>query len=172
MRVLAVDPGSRRIGLALSDEEGAVALPLATIERAGEADAARRVAEAARERDAGAVVVGLPLEMDGTEGPAARRARRFADAVAQAVDVPVVLWDERLTTVQAERALQEAGVRGRARRRVVDQAAATVLLQSYLDARSRRRDEDTWDEGGIDASDRAGAEAAARRGAGRGRRGR
>lgn len=174
MRVLGVDPGSRRIGLALSDDEGRVALPLETVERAGEAQAARRVAEIAQREGAAQIVVGLPLDMDGTEGPSARRARRFAEAVEAAAGLPLVMWDERLTTVTAERALRETGVRGRERKKVVDQAAATVLLQSYLDAReARRRHEDGWaHEEEIDAGGRAEAEAAARRGGGRGRRGR
>lgn len=148
MRVLAVDPGSRRIGLALSDEEGSIALPLETVERRGEAAAVRRIAEVVRERGAREIVVGLPLELDGTEGPAARRARLFAGAIEREVEVPVVLWDERLTTVSAERALRESGVRGAKRRRVVDQVAATVLLSGYLEARRARAgdgDADRWD---------------------------
>ena len=171
MRILGVDPGSRRIGLALSDEEGRVALPLDTISRSGEEAAARAVGDRARDEGATEIVMGLPLEMDGTEGAAAKRARRFAGAVERASGLSVVMWDERLTTVAAENALRTAGVRGKAARSVVDRTAAAVLLQSYLDARSRRRDEgDTWEE--TDAHDRAGAEAAARRGADRGRRGR
>jgi len=139
MRILAVDPGSRRIGLALSDEEARVALPLETLERGGGADrAAREVAAVARREGAGEIVVGLPLEMDGREGPSARRARRFGEAVGEAAGLPVVMWDERLTTAQASRALREGGVRARDERRIIDQAAATVLLQSYLEARERR----------------------------------
>lgn len=149
MRVLAVDPGSRRIGLALSDEAGAVALPLQTVERRSEEAAVRRIAEVAREQGAGEIVVGLPLELDGTEGPAARRARRFAEAVRREAEVPVVMWDERLTTLMAERALRDTGVCGSKRRRVVDQAAATVLLSGYLEARRARAgdgDAETWDD--------------------------
>jgi putative Holliday junction resolvase len=149
VRILGVDPGSRRIGLALSDEEGRIALPLDTLVRSGE-DAAGAVAERARHEGAREIVIGLPLEMDGTDGPAAKRARRFAAAVERASGVHVVLWDERLTTVVAERALREAGVKGADRKRVVDQAAATVLLQGYLDARGEGRKwrEDDDDAGG------------------------
>ncbi len=142
MRRLGVDPGSRRIGLSLSDEDGRIAMPHSTVERRGAADAARRVAEVVQETGAGEVVMGLPLRLDGTKGDAARRARSLGEAIASRSDVPVVYWDERLTTVQAERALREADVRGAARRQVVDQAAATVLLQSYLDAKTER----TWSE--------------------------
>jgi putative Holliday junction resolvase len=172
VRILGVDPGSRRVGLALSDEDGRVALPLDTLERRGEDEAARAVAARARVEGAGAIVMGLPLDMDGSEGAAARRARRFADAVSRAGEVPVVLWDERLTTVAAERALREAGVRGKDKKRVVDQAAATVLLQGYLDAQARRGGEESDDRWGEDENDRAQAEADARRGGGRARRGR
>lgn len=138
MRRLGVDPGSVRIGLAISDEDGRIATPLATVLRAGEGAAADRIAEQARQSGVEEIVVGLPLRMDGTEGDAARRARSLGDAIAARVKVPIVYWDERLTTVQAERALSEADVRGPARRAVVDQAAATLLLQSYLDARTEK----------------------------------
>ena len=150
MRILGVDPGSRRIGLALSDEEGRIALPLDTVVRGGD-DAAEAVAERARIEGAREIVIGLPLEMDGTDGPAAKRARRFAAAVERASGLRVVLWDERLTTVAAERALREAGVRGADKKRVVDQVAATVLLQGYLDARSNEGR--TWHEDDDDGGD-------------------
>lgn len=146
MKRLGVDPGQRRIGLAVADGEVAIAVPFGTVR--GGPGGVERVAEVAREQGVDALVVGLPLKMDGTEGTAARRARAFARELGQATGLPVFLWDERLTTVAAERTLREMGVRGRDRRRVVDQGAATVMLQSYLDAPAGARSEERWrDEG-------------------------
>jgi len=136
MRILAIDPGSRRIGLALSDEDGRLASPLRTIVRAGKEAAIREVVEAARAAEASEVIVGLPLRTDGREGPEAARARAFGAAVGDALGLSVVFWDERFTTALAHRMLREAGASGRARRAVVDQAAAAVLLQSYLDSKA------------------------------------
>jgi putative Holliday junction resolvase len=142
-RVLAVDWGKRRLGLAVSDPTGLIAQALRGVEVHGQRHALDQVCEAAREWEAEAVVVGLPLLMDGTEGQAAREVRSFAEALAARSGLPVATLDERLTTVQAERALREgrgrrgaaAGRRARARADV-DVAAAVLLLQSYLD-RSR-----------------------------------
>lgn len=132
MRVLGVDTGSKRIGLSLSDEERMLASPLRTIERRGGLDRAiADVAAEVRSHSVERVVVGLPLSLDGHEGPAAKRARIFGEELAKATGVPVDFWDERFTTQAASHALKELGAR-RARR-VVDQAAATILLQSYLD---------------------------------------
>jgi len=142
MRILAVDPGSSRIGLALSDEDGRIALPLRTVHRSGLDQAVRDVVEEATAAGVERIIVGLPLSMDGTEGSAARRARAFAAHIEALARVPVVMWDERLTTVAAERSLDEAGVRGPRRRAIIDQAAAMILLQSYLDAMPRASAED------------------------------
>jgi putative Holliday junction resolvase len=145
MRVLGVDPGARRIGVAVSDEDGVLATPERTIEVRGGAAGLDRaldvLARVVREQAAAEVVIGLPLKLDGREGEASRRARRFARGLERRVEAKVVLWDERMTTVQAERALREGGVRGAKQRQVVDRAAAAVILQSYLDAR-RGRDGD------------------------------
>lgn len=157
MVVMGLDPGERRVGIALGDDETGMALPRETLERGRDLEAvARAVAERARQEGAERIVVGLPLKLDGTEGLAARRARAFGTAVEREAGLPVVYWDERLTTAQAERSLGEIGVRGRDRRRVVDQAAAALMLQSYLDARDDRRwRDDASDEGpgGDDAAD-------------------
>lgn len=134
VRRLGVDPGTVRVGLALSDPEGLLASPHETLVPKGEADAVRLVVAAVRANDVGCVVIGLPLRLDGGESTASQRARRFAERVREASGVEVVLWDERLTTAAAERVLREAGVGGRRGRRVVDRVAAAVLLQSYLDA--------------------------------------
>ena len=131
-RILAVDPGSRRIGLALSDERRTLASPLATIERRGQ-DPVEMVMSRAFELGVSLIVVGLPLRLDGRVGPEALRSRRFADELERRSGIEVVLLDERFTTVSAERRLREAGVRGRRRGAIRDQAAAAVLLQGYLD---------------------------------------
>ena len=134
MRRIGVDPGSRRTGLALAEPDVQVAYPLKTIEHKGLRQAAALVAEEVRLANAQQVVVGLPLRTDGSEGEAARRVREFAKLIESATTVPVVLWDERLSTVEVERRLSLARVFGRKRRKVVDQAAATLILQSYLDS--------------------------------------
>lgn len=134
--VVGIDPGEARIGIAVSDDAKTIAFPRETVSaRGGWAESAVRVREALSDDDIVLVVVGLPLRLDGTEGEAARRARGLGTALAAALDAEVVYWDERLTTVMAERALTEMGRRGRKKREVVDQSAATILLQGYLDAK-------------------------------------
>lgn len=136
MRVVALDLGRQRVGVAVSDSAGVVAVPSTTVVRTGDAARdRRRVADEIRDLGAERVVVGLPLSLDGSEGPAAAWAREEAAAIAALLDegVPVELYDERLTTVSARRSLVAAGVKGRDRRRVVDQVAAAVLLQAWLD---------------------------------------
>lgn len=139
MRILAVDPGTRRVGLALSDEDGAIATPHSTVERTSKADAIRKVVAVARAESVGSIVVGLPLRLDGSEGPEAKRARELADAIGRESGLPVVLVDERFTSTQAERALDVMGVSQRERRGKVDQMAAAILLQGYLDREARDR---------------------------------
>lgn len=136
MRVLGIDLGSKRIGIAVSDVTATVASPLTMIERSRSSrHDLRRLAALAREEEAGCIVVGLPYEMSGRKGSAARSAENEARALASVVDVPVELCDERLTTVTAQRALAEGGVPGRARRQVIDKVAAAVMLQAWLDGR-------------------------------------
>lgn len=138
--LLGVDVGEVRVGLAASDPMGLLAHPVATLAR-DEKDGSdlERIAEVARERAAVGVVVGLPRSLSGAEGVAAQRARRYAVALQRLLEVPVYLWDERLTTVDAHRNLRASGVRGRDQRRVVDQAAAVLILQAALEARSAGR---------------------------------
>ncbi|MCS7236504.1 MAG: Holliday junction resolvase RuvX [Armatimonadota bacterium] len=133
-RVLAVDYGSRRIGLAISDPTGTATEPLPNVQRRGDDQAAREVAELARRHGAQTIVVGLPLRLDGTEGPEAQAVRRFAGRVEQYCAVPVRLWDERLTSVQAERLLTAGGVRRERRRVLRDRLSAALLLRSFLEA--------------------------------------
>lgn len=135
MRRLGIDHGERRVGIALSDEDGSFAQPHDTLERRDPKELVARIAALAKEHGVEEIVVGLPLHLDGREGASARRARRFAEEIEKATGLPVVMWDERLTTAAAERALSEAGVKSRGQRKVVDKVAAALLLQSYLDSR-------------------------------------
>ena len=135
-RHLGLDVGDRRIGVALSDETATLASPLATLTRTGGRRDAAAVAELARRHEVAAVVVGLPLNMDGTRGPQAAKVEAFAEALRRRLEVPVVALDERLTTVEAEERLRQAGRGWRERRQAIDQAAAVVILQEYLDRRS------------------------------------
>ncbi len=135
-RVVGVDLGSRRIGVAVSDRAGLVAVPHGTIERSGDPARDRAAIGAVVEELGGErVLVGLPLSLDGSRGPAADRASDEAVALGGVLSVPVELADERLTTVIANRSLASAGVGSRGRRRRVDEVAATVLLQAWLDAK-------------------------------------
>ncbi len=138
MRVVGLDLGTRRIGVAVSDSDGSVAAPHTVIERSGD-EAADRVAigKVARDLGAGKLVVGLPLSLDGSRGPAATRAEQEAEALEVATGIPVELHDERLTTVAASRAPRAKG--RKKTRRVVDDAAAALILQSWLDVRRVRR---------------------------------
>jgi putative Holliday junction resolvase len=136
-RVLGLDLGDARVGVAISDPDRRLAVPLGTV-RTGAPDDLKAIAKLVREHDVTLVVLGLPLTMAGERGTRARHAEGFADALRSVLEVPVVLQDERLSTVEAERALREAGATGRERRRRVDRSAATVILQSYLDANAGR----------------------------------
>lgn len=136
--VLALDLGDVRIGVAVSDPDRRVAVPVGTVHVGRPPGELTAIAGLVAERGATLVVVGLPLNMDGSRGPRVAHAESFADTLRGFLDVPVELWDERLTTVEAERGLREAGVRGRDRRAVVDAAAARVLLQGWLDAHRPR----------------------------------
>ncbi len=143
MRVVGIDLGTRRIGIAVSDSSGILASPRGTVERSGnpERDRAALVA-IVEEEGAGRVVVGLPVSLDGRNGPAARAAQAEADALGAAVapmGVTVETFDERFTTVSAQRDLAEAGLRGGRQRAVIDQAAATVMLQAWLEAHPESR---------------------------------
>ena len=137
MRSLGIDPGMRRVGLSLSDEDGYLASPYKTLQRVDDASLLRALCDEIRANEVGQVVLGLPLRMSGEEGPEAKRARRLATAIERAASVKVAMWDERLTTVAAERELRGVGLRAGRKKALLDQAAATLLLQSYLDAHRR-----------------------------------
>jgi putative Holliday junction resolvase len=138
VRVVGIDLGERRIGVAVSDSSGTLASPRCTIERTGDDAAAwDELAAVVEAEGARRVVVGLPLSLNGRRGPAARAAQADADALARRLEdrgVTVETFDERLTTVSAARSLAASGHRGARRRAKIDQAAAAVLLQAWLDA--------------------------------------
>ncbi len=135
-RHMGLDVGDRRIGVALSDETATLASALTTVSRVGGRKDAAAVADLARRHEVAAVVVGLPLNMDGTRGPQAEKVLGFVEGLRRRLaPVPVVTRDERLTTVEAEEKLREAGMGWKERKRLVDQVAAVVILQEYLDER-------------------------------------
>lgn len=136
--VLGLDLGDARIGVAISDPERRLAVPVGTVHVGRPPGELLAIAELVRERGASLIVVGLPLSLRGEHGARARHVDAFADALARVVEIPIELQDERLSTVEAERALAAAGTPGRERRRVVDASAATVILQAWLDARGHQ----------------------------------
>ena len=135
IRILGLDIGSVRIGVALSDPLGMTAQPLEVIDRK-RTDPHRRIADLVAEHEVTRVVVGRPLRLDGREGPAVAAVDKFVEALAQHVSIPIETWDERLTTAQAERAMIAGGARRDKRKGSIDKIAAALILQSYLDANS------------------------------------
>ena len=138
MRVLAIDPGTVRLGLALSDPSGTIAQPLTVLTRRSEPEDLAAITKLVQAHDIELIVVGLPRLLDGRLATAAQDAQRFGERVGRATGRPVAYWDERLTTVAAERYLIEQGKRRNKRRQEVDRMAATLLLQGYLDYQRRR----------------------------------
>jgi len=133
---MGLDLGQRRVGVAISDPLGSFAMPHATLEipRGGEFPL-RDLLEMVENSGAEGIVVGLPMRLDGTLGPEAEAAERFAADLRTKISLEVVMWDERLSSVEAERLLEEAGVRSKRRRAITDRVAAAVVLQSFLDSR-------------------------------------
>ncbi len=134
-RVLGVDFGQARIGVAISDELGMLAHPLETIPAGRLEQAARRIAQIAQEKDVEHVVLGLPRHMSGATGVAAEHVTTFADKLRPLLKCDIILWDERLTTTAANRALRDAGQKTKHTRGIVDQVAAQMILQGYLDSK-------------------------------------
>lgn len=132
-RILGIDLGQARTGIAVSDELRMLAHPLETITSSSTVKVAHRVQEIAAEKKVDCIVVGLPRNMNGTLGPAAEMAQKFVNSLRLLVACEVVTWDERLSTVAAQRALQDAGKKTRETRGIRDQIAAQIILQSYLD---------------------------------------
>jgi len=135
MRILALDVGDKRIGVAISDPSQLLARSLKVIQRGSRQEDFAAVARLVEEYEVERVVVGYPRSLDGTVGEQADKVERYAAGLAKAMDVPLVLWDERFSTVSAERLMREAGSRGKKRRERVDAVAAAVILQDYLDSR-------------------------------------
>lgn len=137
MRVVGIDLGTKRIGVAVSDPTRTLASPFTVIERRGDrAQDHKAIATVVEEAEAERVVVGLPLSLDGSMGPAAQAAAAEADELAGVLSVPVETFDERLTTVTADKSMMERRMKADARRRVVDKVAAAVMLQAWLDSRA------------------------------------
>tara|TARA_B100001142_G_scaffold318982_1_gene361832 strand:+ start:1023 stop:1433 length:411 start_codon:yes stop_codon:yes gene_type:complete len=136
MRAVGIDLGEKRIGVAISDSDGRVATPYETVARSGSRDQDHRLIRAiVEEVEAEILVVGLPLSLDGDEGKAALNARKEAELLQQVVAIPLAMHDERLTTVEAERMLQEQGLDAVQRRKIVDKVAASIILQAWMDGR-------------------------------------
>ena len=136
MRILALDHGTVRIGVALSDELKMIASPLEFIPAEPFAEVLTKLRELIRDKEVELIVIGMPRNMDGTYGPAAEKVREFGTALKDAIAIPIKLWDERLTSTQANKLLISGGVRRDKRKEKVDGMAAAIFLQSYLDASS------------------------------------
>jgi putative Holliday junction resolvase len=138
-KALGIDPGSARVGLALSDDLGMLAHPLETVNVKGAGDVAAYVAGVVRREKVEVVVLGLPRNMDGSHGPAAAKTREFGEKLRATIPgCELVYWDERMTSVAAQRALHETGRNTKQSRSVIDQVAAQMILQGYLDSRAMR----------------------------------
>ena len=133
MRILALDHGTRRIGVAVSDETRTIAQPLEYIPAEPFAGFLDRLKQLIREKEVDLILIGLPRNMDGSYGPAAEKVQTFVGVLANAITIPIKTWDERLTSVQANRVLIQGGARRDKRKQKVDQTAAAILLQSFLD---------------------------------------
>lgn len=138
MRILALDHGSKRMGVAVCDEMEMMAQPLEFIPAEPFDQFLARLKTLIKEKEIELIVVGMPRNMDGSYGPAALKVQEFVAILKDALAVPIQTWDERLTTTQAHRLLREGGQRRQQRKQTVDGAAAAILLQSYLDARAQR----------------------------------
>jgi putative Holliday junction resolvase len=136
VRILAIDHGTKRMGIAISDELQMIAQPVEFIPAEPFAEFLARLKELLREKEVELIVVGMPRNMDGSYGPAALKVQDFVAVLRNAVTVPIRTWDERLTSVQANRFLLEGNVRREKRKEKVDKMAAAILLQSYLDGQS------------------------------------
>jgi putative Holliday junction resolvase len=136
-RLLGLDVGSKTVGLALSDVTRSIATPYGTVRRTKFTEDAKAIREAVEKNQVGALVIGLPINLDGSEGPRAQSTRAFARNLAARVEVPMIFWDERLSTAAVERHLIEAGASRKRRAQVIDRMAAAYILQGALDRLSR-----------------------------------
>ena len=138
MKIMAIDYGDARTGFAISDRSEFLASPIGTVPERNVERLADKAAQTAAEYGAGEIIVGLPINMNGTEGPRAEKCRAFAELLKERTDLPVRMWDERSTTVTAHNILNETNVRGKARKAVVDTVAATIILEGYLEYRRKK----------------------------------
>ena len=132
-KALGIDLGDARVGVAISDDLGMLAHPLETI-AVKTSDVKKRILTLVAERGAQTIIVGMPRNMDGTYGPAATKAKEFIEALRISTEIKVIAWDERLTTVSAQRSLHEAGKNTKKQRPIIDQVAAQIILQGWLDS--------------------------------------
>lgn len=138
MRILCVDYGDARTGLAHCDKYESIASPSGTVFEWNKDKCLQKVAEKARELESELIVVGLPVNMDGTQGERALKCRKFAEKLQEITGIETVLWDERVTTMQAINILNETNVRGKKRKEVIDTVAATLILESYMQYRKKK----------------------------------
>ena len=136
MRVLAIDHGTKRMGIAVSDPSGMIALPLEFIPAEPVNALLSRLKTLIHEKEVELILVGMPRSMDGSYGPAAEKVQEFLAVLQEAIAIPIKTWDERLTSTQANRMLLQTDMRRKERKQKVDQAAAAILLQSFLDSRN------------------------------------
>lgn len=139
MRIMCIDLGTKTIGLAVSDPMGVIALPVTTLRRKAVEKDIEEVVKAASEREVVLIIVGMPINMDGSEGARARQTRKFAERLKAATALPVEFWDERLSTAAVTRVLIDADVSRAKRKDAVDKLAAAYILQGYLDSQMRTR---------------------------------
>ncbi len=139
MKIMAVDYGDARTGLAVCDRTEFLASPIGTIEERNANVLAMKVAHMAKQYEVGEIVVGLPVNMNGSYGPRAEKCRNFANMLNELTEIPVNMWDERSTTVTAHQILNQTNVRGKDRKAVVDTVAATVILEGYLEYRRKNK---------------------------------
>lgn len=135
LRILALDVGNKRIGAALSDELNILAQPLYTIHRKGLERDIQEIVNIIKEKNVGTVIVGLPKNMDGTVGFQGEKTQKFAEILMQNIEVPLIMWDERLTTVSARRIMIENDVKQKDKKNLVDTVAAVVILENYLNSK-------------------------------------
>jgi putative Holliday junction resolvase len=143
---MGLDVGDRRVGVAVSDEMGLTAQPVMTLVRANRRQDARSLLRVIRKHRCSAIVVGNPLYMSGDQSPQAAKAQAFAEMLREETGLPVYLWDERLTTTEAHRHLHASGVAGSDHKKVVDQVAAVLILQGFLDAQTIRAEQNSANE--------------------------
>ncbi len=145
MRILGLDVGDKTIGVALSDEMGWTAQALEVIQRKGLSQDIKKIKDILNEYQVGEIVVGLPKNMNGKEGEQAKKVREFLERLEAGVRLPIKTWDERLTTVAAERTLLQGDLSRAKRKRIIDKVAAQVILQGYLDRSNFQSDTDYTD---------------------------